>query len=45
MLGVWRARCAGPVEGAPVADCGHFIPEEQPGATIEAILKFCGASR
>ena len=43
MLGVWRARCTGPVEGSPVADCGHFIPEEQPGAVVDAIVRFCGA--
>ncbi|GAB2709875.1 alpha/beta fold hydrolase [Nocardia thraciensis] len=25
-----------------IADCGHYIPEEQPGATIEALVKFLG---
>ena len=44
MLGVWRARCAGVVDGYPVADCGHFIPEEQPAAVIDAILKFAGVT-
>ncbi len=44
MLGVWRARCADPIEGSPVADCGHFIPEEQPGAVVDAIVRFCGAT-
>ena len=45
MLGVWRARCASTVEGRAVTDCGHFIPEEQPAAVIDAILKFCGVNR
>ncbi|MBI3625846.1 MAG: alpha/beta hydrolase [Candidatus Rokubacteria bacterium] len=39
MLGVWRARCE-EVEGHAIADCGHFLPEEQPAAVIDAILKF-----
>ena len=39
MLGVWRARCD-EVEGHAIADCGHFLPEEQPAAVIDAILKF-----
>ncbi|MBI4611214.1 MAG: alpha/beta hydrolase [Candidatus Rokubacteria bacterium] len=39
MLEVWKARCER-VEGYAVADCGHFIPEEQPAAVIDAILKF-----
>jgi haloacetate dehalogenase len=42
MLSVWRARCAASVEGHAVADSGHFIPEEQPAAVIDAILKFGG---
>jgi haloacetate dehalogenase len=41
MLGVWRARCE-QVEGWPVPECGHFIPEEQPEAVVQAILKFAG---
>lgn len=41
MLGAWKARCDR-VEGYPVPDCGHFIPEEQPAAVVGAILKFAG---
>lgn len=41
MLAVWKARCER-VEGYAIPDCGHFIPEEQPAALIEAILKFVG---
>jgi len=41
MLGVWRARCE-QVDGRAVADCGHFIPEEQPAAVIKAVLGFAG---
>ncbi len=39
MLTVWKERCER-VEGHAVPDCGHFIPEEQPAAVIDAILKF-----
>lgn len=39
MLGVWKERCER-VEGHAVTECGHFIPEEQPAAVIEAILRF-----
>lgn len=41
MLGVWRERCTR-VEGRPIPDCGHFIPEEQPAALLDAIGKFVG---
>ena len=41
MLGVWKARCER-VEGYAVPECGHFVPEEQPAAVIDAILKFAG---
>jgi len=44
MLSVWRARCAARVEGRAVPDSGHFIPEEQPAAVIDAILRFGGRS-
>ncbi len=27
-------------EGYAIPDCGHFIPEEQPEAVVEAILQF-----
>jgi haloacetate dehalogenase len=39
MLAVWRARCVR-IEGREIPDCGHFIPEEQPEALVEAILRF-----
>jgi haloacetate dehalogenase len=41
MVAVWQARCER-VEGRAVVDCGHFIPEEQPAAVIEAVLGFAG---
>jgi haloacetate dehalogenase len=41
MLGVWKERCAS-VVGHAVPGSGHFIPEEQPAAVIEAILRFVG---
>jgi haloacetate dehalogenase len=44
MLGVWKERCEH-VEGHPVRGSGHFIPEEQPAAVVEAVLKFAGPSR
>jgi haloacetate dehalogenase len=40
MVGIWTPRCEH-VEGYPIADSGHFIPEEQPAAVIDAIVKFC----
>ena len=39
MLGLWKARCER-VEGHAVSECGHFIPEEQPAAVIDAVLRF-----
>ena len=42
MLAVWKERCVH-VEGRAVLGSGHFIPEEQPAAVIDAILKFVGA--
>jgi haloacetate dehalogenase len=41
MLGVWKERCA-QVVGHAVPGSGHFIPEEQPAAVIEAVLRFAG---
>ncbi len=41
MLGVWNERCA-QVVGHAVPGSGHFIPEEQPAAVIEAVLRFVG---
>jgi haloacetate dehalogenase len=37
-LGVWR-EWADDVRGAPI-DSGHFLPEENPGATAKALLDF-----
>jgi haloacetate dehalogenase len=42
MLAVWRERCER-VEGGPVPDSGHFIPEEQPAAFLDALFRFLGA--
>ena len=42
MLGVWRARCASTVAGHAVRGSGHFIPEEQPQAVVDAVLEFAG---
>ena len=28
------------VQGGVIADCGHYIPEEQPAALAEAMLRF-----
>jgi pimeloyl-ACP methyl ester carboxylesterase len=39
MIGVWKERCER-VEGRAVPDSGHYIPEEQPQAVIDAIVKF-----
>jgi haloacetate dehalogenase len=39
MVAVWRARCEH-VEGYGIPESGHYIPEEQPAAVIDAILKF-----
>jgi pimeloyl-ACP methyl ester carboxylesterase len=33
-------RCASNVTGLVTPECGHFIPEEQPQALTEALLKF-----
>jgi haloacetate dehalogenase len=41
MLGVWKERCVH-VVGHAVPGSGHFIPEEQPAAVIEAVLRFVG---
>jgi haloacetate dehalogenase len=37
-LDTWRLR-ASDVSGAPI-DAGHFLPEENPGATADALLAF-----
>jgi len=38
-LEIWR-EYAKNVEGEAIADCGHFLPEEQPDAVIERLLGF-----
>jgi pimeloyl-ACP methyl ester carboxylesterase len=39
MLAVWKDRCEY-VEGHPIPDSGHFIPEEQPQALLDALGTF-----
>lgn len=39
-VALWQARCARPLRALLVAGAGHFIPEEQPQATAEALLDF-----
>ena len=36
---VWQAQCAGVVTGQAVP-AGHFIPEQLPGETAEALRSF-----
>ncbi len=38
-LALWQAQCSATVQGRALA-CGHFIPEEQPEATAEALVHF-----
>ena len=38
-LALWRAQCAGTVTGRAMA-AGHFIPEELPGETAQALRAF-----
>ena len=38
-MALWRAQCSGKLEGRAMAS-GHFIPEEQPQATADALLEF-----
>jgi haloacetate dehalogenase len=40
-LALWRAQCAGGVDGKPLP-AGHFIAEELPDATAQALLAFFG---
>jgi haloacetate dehalogenase len=40
-LALWRAQCAGQVEGRALP-AGHFIPEELPVQTAQALLDFFG---
>lgn len=39
VLATWREKAAGPVEGRALP-CGHFLPEEAPEATAEALAAF-----
>jgi haloacetate dehalogenase len=38
-LALWQAQCSGTVSGTALP-AGHFIPEELPAATAEAIGSF-----
>jgi haloacetate dehalogenase len=38
-LDIWR-RVATDVRGTAIADCGHYLPEEQPEAVEQAVLRF-----
>jgi haloacetate dehalogenase len=38
-LGLWRAQCDGQVDGRAL-DCGHFLPEERPQETADALAEF-----
>ena len=40
-LALWRAQCAGTVSGHTLP-AGHFIPEELPGPTADALRAFFG---
>jgi haloacetate dehalogenase len=40
-LALWQAQCSGRVEGRALP-CGHFIPEECPQETAEALRRFLG---
>jgi haloacetate dehalogenase len=39
VLDIWR-EYATDVRGGPVADCGHFLPEEQPALVLEHLRAF-----
>jgi haloacetate dehalogenase len=42
VLATWRERSAGPVDGRAL-DCGHFLAEERPEETAEALRAFFAA--
>jgi haloacetate dehalogenase len=42
VLDIWRDY-ATDVTGQALADCGHFLPEEQPDRLLEALLPFLGS--
>jgi haloacetate dehalogenase len=39
VLDIWR-RYADDVRGQPIADCGHFLPEERPDEVAQRLLAF-----
>lgn len=39
VLATWREKSNAPVSGHAI-DCGHFLPEEAPGATLKGLLDF-----
>jgi Predicted hydrolases or acyltransferases (alpha/beta hydrolase superfamily) len=41
-ISIWSDWCDQPVSGHAV-ECGHFLPEENPNATLKAIIPFLGA--
>ena len=41
VIGLWQAQCAGSVKGRSMP-AGHFIPEELPGPTADALRAFFG---
>ena len=43
-MALWQAQCAAKVEGRSLPS-GHFIPEELPSETAQALLAFLVASR
>ncbi len=42
VLATWREKAAGPVEGRALP-CGHYLPEEQPEATLRELERFFAA--
>jgi haloacetate dehalogenase len=43
-VALWQAQCKKPLRAQLVADAGHFIPEEQPRATADALHAFFAAA-
>lgn len=41
VLATWREKAGGGVEGRALP-CGHFLPEEQPEATVAELMRFFG---
>lgn len=42
-VALWQAQCAQPLSAQLMGGAGHFIPEEQPQATADALLPFFAA--